>query len=68
MAANWLLAVGGSVGIPKYDVNDCVSLALPESPNSYVIPCIIFYPLMTYLFVISDAALVGEGFAEDAVW
>ena len=32
-AARWLLVVGGSVGIPKYDVNDGVSLNLSESPD-----------------------------------
>ena len=30
-AARWILVVGGAVGIPKYDVNDGVSLNLSES-------------------------------------
>ena len=30
---NWLLVVGGAVGIQKYDFNDGVSLMFPFSPN-----------------------------------
>ena len=67
-AAHWILVVGGSVGISKYDVNDSISLTLPESPNYDVTPSILFSPPVMYLFVRSVAALVDEGSAADAVF
>ena len=40
-ADHWLLLVGGTFGISKYDVNDGVSLTVPESPNYDITPGLI---------------------------
>ena len=67
-ATHWLLFVSGAVGIPKYGVNDGVSLMFPEFPKYYVINIILFSYPMTYPVIRSTAALVDEGFAMDTVW
>ena len=41
---HWILVVSGAVGMPKSDVNNGKTMALTDSPNYEVFPCIPFSP------------------------
>ena len=48
-AAHWLLVLGITARITKYDVNDSVSIKSPDTPDKDVSPSLLLSPPVTYL-------------------
>ena len=64
-AAHWIFVIVVTVGIIKFDINDCVSLTLPDPTiydNSNNI--LLSSPIM---YSVSRPTLVDEGFSADTV-